>query len=514
MPLDIEILIPEDDSVRLLSQMTEELDYTNLKLAYSSKGRNPGVKPETMFQILTYAYMNNIYASRKIESACKRDINFMWLLNGQKAPDHNAIARFRRDRLSGCMDNLFSQLAVKLADLGEIKYKNIFIDGTKIEANANKYTFVWKKAVNKNKAKMRTKIGLLIESINKDFGTNYTLREETDILRLLENVLTYLNKIKEESELKFVHGIGKRKSKLQKAVEFAKDFLSRQIKYNEYNETFRGRNSFSKTDKDATFMHMKDDHMRNAQLKPGYNIQIGVEGGYVVGVDVSSERSDQLTLIPFLEKLERDLPEKYENVIADAGYESEEGYVYLKKHNQTAFIKPQIYEQWKKKNFKTLIGKRENMTYDEKLDEYICSQGRRFKGIGVSKRVSKSGYTSEVTNYECESCEGCPVKSRCTRAKGNRRMEVSKVFLKYRGESWKNIMTPKGIILRMNRSIQVEGAFGALKEDYGYRRFLTRGKKNVQVEFLLLCFGFNINKLHQKIQSESYNHLLYEKEIV
>ena len=258
---------------------------------------------------------------------------------------------------------------------------------------------------------------------------------------------------------------------------------------------------------------MKDDHMRNSQLKPGYNIQIGVEGGYVVGVDVSSERSDQLTLIPFLEKLEENLPQKYENVIADSGYESEENYVYLEEHKQNAYIKPQVYEQWKKRSFKNIIGKRENMTYDENLDEYTCNQGRKLKNIGFKNRKSNSGYTSEITIYECENCENCKVKSKCTKAKGNRRMDVSKVFVNKRAKSLENITTSKGIMLRMNRSIQVEGAFGALKEDYGYRRFLTRGKKKVFVEFLLLCCGFNINKLHYKIQSDNCSKLLYEKEI-
>ena len=472
IPMNFEILIPKDDSVRLLSQITEELDYRNLAMAYSIKGRNPAIPPKIMFQVLVYAYMNKIYSTRKIEEACKRDINFMWLIQGHNAPDHNTIARFRTGRLSECIEDLFNQLVVRLSEIGEIKYENIFIDGTKIEANANKYSFVWKKAVNKNEVKLQ-----------------------------------------EKENIEFVNGKGKRKTNLQRLIESAEEFLERQMKYSEYNKIFDGRNSFSKTDTDATFMHMKDDHMRNAQLKPGYNIQIGVEGGYVVGVDVSSERSDQLTLIPFLEKLEENLPEKYENVIADAGYESEENYVYLEEHQQNAYIKPQVYEQWKKRSFKNLIGKRENMTYDESLDEYTCNQGRKLKRIGISKRKSKSGYISEITTYECESCENCSVKSKCTKAKGNRRMDTSKIFIDKRSKSLNNITTPKGIMLRMNRSIQVEGAFGALKEDYGYRRFLTRGKKNVHVEFMLLCFGFNISKLHMKIQNGNCSKLLYEKEI-
>lgn len=258
-------------------------------------------------------------------------------------------------------------------------------------------------------------------------------------------------------------------------------------------------------------MHMKDDHMRNAQLKPGYNIQIGVEGGYIAGIDLSSERSDSLTLIPFLEKLQKNFRERFKNIIADAGYESEENYLYLEQHGQTACIKPMIYEQWKKKSFSELINKRENMEYDQDKDEYLCNQKRRLVNVGTSKRASKSGYESEITCYECENCEGCPVKSKCTKAKGNRRLEVSKVFVKERAASWMNIMTPKGITLRMNRSIQVEGAFGIMKGDMGFRRFLTKGKKNVKVEWNFLCFGYNINRLHQKIQAQNTGKLLYEK---
>jgi len=240
------------------------------------------------------------------------------------------------------------------------------------------------KTVNKNEVKLHEKVKQLIEKINAEYKTEYELKESSDIQSLestLKSILSYLKKIKEKENIKFVNGKGKRKTNLQRLIESAEEFLERQMKYSEYNKIFDGRNSFSKTDTDATFMHMKDDHMRNAQLKLGYNIQIGVEGGYVVGVDVSSERSDQLTMIPFLEKLEKNLPKKYENVIADAGYESEENYVYLEEHKQNAYVKPQVYEQWKKKSFKNLIGKRENMTYDEGFDEYICNQGRKLKRL-------------------------------------------------------------------------------------------------------------------------------------
>ena len=506
----MEVLIPEDDSVRLLSHITEELDYRSLIMAYSSKGRNPVVKPKTLFRVLVYAYMNNIYTSRKIEEACKRDINFMWLLQGQKAPDHNTIARFRNGRLSGIAEDLFNQLVVKLSELGEIQFENIFIDGTKIEAYANKYTFVWKKTTLKNEQSMQEKAKSFLANLNKEFKAGHPLGELSITVETLQKAVNFLKEKQKEENIEFVFGKGKRKTELQRATETIQEFLEKQMKYDRYNETFAGRNSFSKTDTDATFMHMKEDHMRNSQLKPGYNVQIGVEAEYIVGIDISSERSDQLTLIPFLEKLHKNLPEKYHHIIADAGYESEENYVYLQKQNQKPFIKPQTYEKMKKRSFSKIIGKRENMGYDPEKDEYLCANNKKLLVVGKTIRTSKSGYKSDVTLYECESCEGCNFKTQCTKAAGNKKLSTSKLFLEKRAQSLHNITTPEGILLRMNRSIQVEGAFGILKEDHSFRRFVMRGKKKVETEFMLLGFGFNINKLHNKIQQDRCGYLLHE----
>ena len=145
---------PKDESVRLLSHILEELDYHDLYKAYSQKGRNPAVEPKLMFKIVVYAYSQGIYSSRKIEEACRRDINFLWLLAGAKAPDHCTVSRFRKMLHSGICESLFSQLALYLLETGEVTGKNIFIDGTKIESRANKYTFVSKKSVGKHEARM------------------------------------------------------------------------------------------------------------------------------------------------------------------------------------------------------------------------------------------------------------------------------------------------------------------------------------------------------------------------
>lgn len=512
IPFNTDVLIKTDDSVRLLNKIIDELDFSSLYGCYSRNGRPPK-SPIALFKVLVYAYMNCKYSSRAIETACRRDVNFIWLLNGVPAPDHNTISRFRSGRLSEVMESLFYQLVKKLGELGEIEYKNIFIDGTKIEANANKYTFVWKKAVQKNAIRLDTKVKVLISEIDGMYGTTFLEMENCEGIKNLQDVHKFMDELRIKQEVEFVHGIGKRKSTVQKQSELLNEYIEKVSKYNDYSDTFGNRNSFSKTDKDATFMRMKDDHMRNSQLKPGYNVQIGVEGEYIVGADIFSERSDQLTLIPFMENIKENLGVKYTNIVADAGYESEENYLYLENESHTSYIKPSNYEITKKKSFKKKIEKRENMTYDESCDEYICHENRRLKFQYEKKRKSKSGFESKVKVYECESCEDCKIKGQCTKAKGNKVIELSPGFAKYREESLRNIVSEEGTKLRVNRSIQVEGAFGVIKQDYGFRKFMLRGSGLVKTEFLILSFGYNINKLHSKTRNKRNGVFLHELKI-
>lgn len=298
LPIEIEIMIPKDDLVRLISTILEGLDYSKLYDIYSTNGRNPTISPKLLFKILVYANLNDIQSSRDIEKACRRDINFMWLLQGQNPPDYSTIYRFRKNRLKDCTEDLFYQFIKKLGELGEIEYKSIFIDGTKIEVNANKYSFVWKKATIKFEKKLKEKMSKIIEEINTLEDKCYATDSESLNVVLYSYILNDLNELVNKNNIEFVYGKGKRKSKLQRYVETLYDAIEKQSKYDEYNAILGGRNSFSKTDKDVTFMHLKEDHMKNSQLKPAYNVQVGVEGEYIVGIDNYSERSDQLTLIP------------------------------------------------------------------------------------------------------------------------------------------------------------------------------------------------------------------------
>jgi transposase len=494
-----EKVIPADDSVRLLDEMMEEMDFAPLLRAYKRTGRRPATNPVTMLKLLLYANMEGITSSRAIASASSRDINYIWLLNGEKAPNHSEIARFRSKRLTECGEELFYQLVEKLSGLGEIKYEHLFVDGTKIEANANKYSFVWKKSTTKYETRVQGKL----EKLMPELCARHNVQTDTPEELLLE--------LDQKVTVPFVHGRGKRKSELQRDLELLQELLSRKEKYAGYQETFNGRNSFSKTDPDATFMHMKEDHMRNSQLKPGYNIQLGVEGEYITGVHVSSDRSDQLALIPLLENMQAHLGKIYEDVTADAGYESEENYTYFEGKTTECFIKPQNYERSKTKKYKSNMALRENMLYDAALDEYTCQAGKKLRAVYVGKRKSKTGFEREVTYYECESCEGCQHKKKCTRSKDKRTMQVSKKFTEQRKQSLERITNEKGILLRINRSIQSEGAFGVIKQDYGFRQFLLRGNKKVLTEILMVAMGYNINKYHSKIQQKRTGRQLFEK---
>lgn len=502
LPFDLGIKIDENDPVRTLVEICDEFDYTKLYAAYLRSWRK--IDPAILFEILVFAYMNGIYSSRGIEKACKTDIRFMWILQNQPVPDHSTFARFQDEKLTEVMEDLFYQLTDKLAQLDEIIYQNVFVDGTKMEANANRYTFVWAKAVQKNLDKLNVRI----EKELPDITTKYGLNTETT----LEQAIDFMSGYVHMSGIEFVSGKGNHKTQLQKDYEKLLEYRERIEKYTNSLTLCKNRKSYSKTDTDATFMRMKEDHMRNGQLKPGYNAQIGVESEYIVGVGLFPNPTDTTTLIPFLERIQTGCGHKYQNIIADAGYASEENYTYLEQQQQQAYIKPSDYEIRKKRNFKNNIYRVENLVYDEENDFFLCPNAKRLNYVYDSKRKSENGYETVKKNYICEDCNGCPDRGKCFKGQyENRKISLSQTMARQKREAAERIMTKEGILLRMNRSIQVEGAFGVLKQDYRFRRFLTRGKRKTETQFFLLAFAFDIQKLWNRTNSGRFNKPLFEK---
>ena len=507
LPLDVEILIPADDPVRLLSAFVEGMELSDLYQTYGKIKKNQAT-PRQLFKIMVYASMNRIYSSRDIETACRRDINFMDLLEGKPAPDHATFARFISLHFAQCSKKTLAEVSKLLYSLGEISGKSIFIDGTKIESVANKYTFVWKKAVTKNQAKLFDKILALVEECENLYGFKITYNGKVS-LHTLKRLRKKLCRIRQEEGIAFVHGTGRRKTRLQKSLETLETYIAKLKEYNKKLYVCGDRNSYSKTDPDATFMRMKEDAMLNGQLKPAYNLQHGVDSEYITWLDISSRPTDTRTLIPFLKDMELYLPFKYQEIVADAGYESEENYLFLEENGQLAYIKPQNYEISKTRKYRQDIGRMENMKYDEKADCYYCKNGQVLTAQYEKREKTASGYRRTVTVYRSNGCSGCPFKTDCI--KGNncktpmedrqKVLYVSKKMKEKRQETLERITSDYGTQLRMNRSIQAEGSFANIKEDMEFRRYLYRGNANVTAQSILLAIGYNINKLHHKIQA-------------
>ena len=507
LPLDLEISIPSDDPVRLVSAFVEEMDLSELYKTYGRIRKNQAT-PRQMLKLVIYAAMNRIYSSRDIRKACKRDINFMYLLEGMPAPDHATIARFISLHFSVCAKTLLAQMSDLLYLLGEISGKTIFIDGTKIESAANKYTFVWKKAITKNQARLYTKLSSFVAECEELYGMKTVYHDRISI-HTLKRLKKQLCRIKVREGIVFVHGTGRRKTQLQKSLEQLDRYLEKLKEYTKKLYTLGDRNSYSKTDPDATFMRMKEDAMLNGQLKPAYNIQHGVDSEYITWIDISPRPTDTRTLIPFLKDMESYLRFKYSEIVADAGYESEENYLFIESNGQTAYIKPQNYEISKTRKYKKDISRRENMEYHEDRDSYICRNGRELTVTNERRSKTTSGYVSIKTYYRCSDCTGCPYKTECIKGnncktpmeKRNKVLMVSKTMSQKRAEDLERITSEYGTMLRMNRSIQAEGSFADVKEDMNFRRYLYRGKVNALAESILLAMGRNINKLHCKIQT-------------
>lgn len=216
--------------------------------------------------------------------------------------------------------------------MNEVSYTNVFVDGAKIEANANKYSFVWAKAVEKNLKKLEAKM----EILTRQTAVRYCLKEEISF----EVLLGALMQLASLQNISFVYGKGKRKTQLQRDIDLLMSMGNKRHRYLESLEIAGKRKSYSKTDTDATFMRMKEDYMNNGQLKPGYNVQIAVESEYIVGVGLFHNPTDTTTLIPFMERIQSNSKRQIRNLIADAGYASEENFTYLEQYGQNAYIKP------------------------------------------------------------------------------------------------------------------------------------------------------------------------------
>ncbi len=510
MPLDCEVNIEKNAPVRLLNAVMERMDYSKLYAAYSRLGRIE-YSPKILLKIMVYGYMRKQISSRALEACCRENLHFIYLLEGQRAPDHNTINRFRKNILTQeAGQDILHQLVVLLHEKGLLSLEAAFIDGTKVEANANKYSFVWKKATAKKADKLLKKIHEELPAKLKEVGIRFYVPEKIAV-RQLKKLRKRIHVRLEADGIAFVSGKGKRKTPLQRLSEWVDQCLVKLKQYTNDIHICGNRNSYSKTDHDATFMHMKEDYMRNGQLKPGYNVNVATCSEFIIGSYISSDRSDMHTLIPFMEQLRKDYKGmNIDSVVVDSGYESEENYCWFETHPETElYVKPSNHESARHKKYRTDISRRENMAYDAQTDTYTCANGKLLQKTREKKTHTASGLEITTTIYECSECDRCPLREKCIRACGSKKpleerhkvIYVSKRFAKQREAMEAKISSTKGCLLRVNRSIQAEGNFAYVKQDLDFRRFLLRGNVKVAAEWLLFSLALNILRLHHKIQN-------------
>ncbi|OFL17787.1 hypothetical protein HMPREF2782_02710 [Anaerococcus sp. HMSC068A02] len=492
--INTEIYVQDDIKLRLVKNIIERMDLSELNKIYSSFGRKPKVNPITMLQIIIFCYSEGIFSSREIEKSCKYDLRIKYLLDESKAPDHSTINRFRQ-KIAELTPNLLNQMVQILIEENQIDLSSIYIDGTKIEAYANRYSFVWRGSIEKWQEKLRIKI-INHFNLSKDLNTS-------QVLEVVKIVFNQISKECIEKKINFVHGQGKRKHQLQRDYEQLKDWKNKLETYHKHLEIMGDyRNSYSKTDHDATFMRMKEDHMRNGQLKPAYNIQLASASGFIIGENISHHPSDMYTLKPFLKKLLEKYPNHLNRIVTDAGYESEENYVFLAENKLTSYIKPSNYERSKTRKYKKEKEFRERLNYDENQDKYISAEGKIFVRCKDRYDTKKSGYVSISKVYRCFDWNKGGQKT-----KG---IYIAATFQKYRKKSLENISSDQGIEERINRSIQAEGAFSKIKSGLNYKRFSHRGKANITSEICFISMSLNLNKLVSKIENNNLEIIKYK----
>ena len=497
--------IAENDPVRVVDAIVEGLDLREFKKLYHEKGRCP-YHPKMMLKIILYAYMNNIYSCRKMERAVQRDIHYIWLA-AQERPDFVTINRFR-NRVKKEINNIFTQVVLVLADKGFITLDVEYIDGTKIESKANKYTFVWRKTVEKNRAKLQEKIRVLLGQI--DDAVAQDKASETDKVDFTPDTLTsIITELQDSLSAEPESADKERQKRRREKKRLVKELEKHRDKLGEYDgrlEQIGERNSMSKSDPDATFMRMKEDAMNNGQTKPGYNLQISAENQFITDYALFPNPTDTLTLIPFLNSF----PDRYGHLpsiaVADSGYGSEENYRFMAEAGMEAYVKYNRFHLEQHPRYKPNPFNHDNFHYNAAEDYYVCPMGQHMTRIGTSHLKTASGYRSENARYRAQNCNGCPLRCLCYKAKGDRlTIEVNHRLNGYKRKTRELLTSEEGLKHRGRRCVEPEAVFGQMKFNMAYRRLRHFGKDKVTMDFAFFAIAFNIKKMCSKIAKQTQN---------
>lgn len=493
LPPSLEELIPRHHPVRVVNQVINQINIDPL-LAKFKAGGTSSYHPRLLLKVIVYAYvyayLSNIYSCRKIEEALQQNIHFMWLAAGAR-PDHNTINRFRSTRLQEVLKGIFSQIVLLLSEQGLLSLKQTYVDGTKLESAANRYTFVWGKSIKASQERIHSQINELWQYANqvaqeemKDTAPlTFDEIEPEKVKQTIEQIDKALEKKKADKKVK------------QKLSYARRHWPKKLQEYKARQEVLSGRNSYAKTDPDATFMRMKEDHMKNGQLKPGYNWQISTNNQFILHYTLHQTATDTTTLIPHLQSFEQSLGCKPEETCADAGYGSEENYEWLEQKDIKAYVKYNYFHSEQVSKVKQDAFHRNNLYYNQEQDCYYCPMGQAMSKVGERVRKTTTGYEQHSSLYQAVNCHGCPLRGLCHKGKGNRVLEVNHNLERHKAKARERLLSPKGLEHRSRRPVEVEAVFGNIKGNHHFRRLLLRGLKKVEVETGLLALAHNLRKM-------------------
>ena len=506
MPLFVSDFLDICDPVLAFDRFMEEINLEkylkNVPKHFTGRFR---YDPVSMLKTILFGFMANGYISlRELEDSCRVNLRFMYLMDHQ-TPSYRTFGYFINEILADSIEDIFCDLNKRIFESEHVDLQHLYIDGTKFEANANKYSWVWKKTTEKSRYRLFEKISSLLQQIN----------EELQFSALKMNVNTeyapeYLHQAADRyaefwqlDESKFVSGRGHHKTVQQRNYEKLRQYA---LKLEEYREKIHvcgeGRNSYSKTDHDATFMRIKTDYMGNDQLLPAYNVQIGVADEYIAVVDVNQYRSDMDCFVPLMNKFQSIYGHYPKYPVADAGYGSYNNYIFCEQNGMEKYMKFSMFKkETKDKKYHEDPFRAVNFPIGE--DGLMrCPNGRAFH-LRYRKNVKGNLYGRQEEIYECEDCSGCPFAEQCKKTDKNRTVRINRELTSMHQEVVSNLESIHGALLRMNRSIQAEGTFGIMKNDRWYRRIVRRGINSVRLEIFLVSIGLNLHKYHNKMMRKA-----------
>src|SRR5699024_6553895 len=505
LPLDLEVKLEKNDIAFTIHDLVESIPDEAFDQFVRQTGC-PAYHPKMMMKIILCAYTQSVFSGRKIEALVKDSVRMMWLAQGYE-PSYRSINRFRSNEYTKeLLRQCFVQFRCALIEAKEIDAEAIFIDGTKIEANANKFSFVWRRSTERYSANLVEKSNNayeellekeIIPAIKRENPEELSTGEIEAIIEKLDETIDVYDKQIELSDVDRRKVLRSERKEPKKYRKQFKDWLTCKQKYTRDMEIFAERNSYSKTDHDATFMRMKDDHMKNGQLKAGYNLQVATEGQYALAYDIYPNPTDTRTLIPFLDTIEAKYFTLPKYIVADAGYGSEQNYDdILNNRNRIPLITYGQYRKEKKKKYKDDSFNTANWAYDKINDQYTCPNGQIVPYQYDAYRTDRYGFRRDFKVYECVSCAGCPLRDLCTKAReGNNR----KIFYNEKWETQKSYIREQlskeeiGEIYGQ-RKIDVEPFFGFLKANLGFTRMSVRGKSQVHNELGFALMAVNLRK--------------------